>query len=126
MQNDYARGYADHYSNPGGNVLGGAMGGAALGAASKLPVPRKEELQFKKKDAWRYIGKGMDSVDLTDMCTGKAIYGMDARLDGMVYAVWMHSAEVDALFWINSAHSDHPIRGIKQKRRQYESNCHKR
>ncbi len=59
-------------------------------AASKLPVPKKEELQFKKKGAWRYIGKGMDSVDLTDLCTGKAIYGMDARLDGMVYASIEH------------------------------------
>ena len=55
-------------------------------AASKLPVPKKEELQFKKKEAWRYIAKGMDSIDLTDLCTGKAVYGMDARIDGMVYA----------------------------------------
>jgi isoquinoline 1-oxidoreductase subunit beta len=58
--------------------------------ASRLPVPKKEELQFKSKDAWRYIGKGMDSVDLTDLCTGKAVYGMDARLDGMVYASIEH------------------------------------
>ncbi|MBZ5665642.1 MAG: molybdopterin-dependent oxidoreductase [Acidobacteriia bacterium] len=59
-------------------------------AASKFSVPKKEELQFKKKDAWRYIGKGMDSYDLADLCTGKAIYGMDSRLDGMVYASIEH------------------------------------
>jgi isoquinoline 1-oxidoreductase beta subunit len=60
--------------------------GELASAASKLPVPKAEELQLKKKEAWRYIGKGMDSVDLSDLCTGKAMYGMDARLDGMVYA----------------------------------------
>ncbi len=55
--------------------------GELASAASKLPVPKKEELQFKKKEGWRYIGKEkeMDSVDLTDLCTGRAIYGIDAR-----------------------------------------------
>lgn len=59
-------------------------------AASKLSVPKKEELQFKEKNSWRYIGKGMASVDMADICTGRAIYGMDARLDGMVYASIEH------------------------------------
>jgi isoquinoline 1-oxidoreductase subunit beta len=73
------------------SASGRRMGyGELASAASKLPVPKKEELQFKKKDAWRYIGKGMDSLDLTDLCTGKATFGMDARLDGMVYASIEH------------------------------------
>jgi isoquinoline 1-oxidoreductase subunit beta len=55
-------------------------------AASKLPVPKKEEVQLKSKSAWRYIGKGMTSYDLTDLVTGKAVYGMDAHLDGMLFA----------------------------------------
>jgi isoquinoline 1-oxidoreductase beta subunit len=58
--------------------------------ASKLPVPKKEELQFKPKSAWRYIGKGTSSYDLHDLCTGKAMYGMDARIDDMVYASIEH------------------------------------
>jgi isoquinoline 1-oxidoreductase beta subunit len=36
-------------------------------AASKLPVPKKDEVQLKPKSAWRYIGKGMTSYDLTDL-----------------------------------------------------------
>src|SRR5271157_3030408 len=32
----------------------------------------------------------MASYDLTELCTGKAIYGMDARVDGMVYASIEH------------------------------------
>jgi isoquinoline 1-oxidoreductase subunit beta len=62
-----------------------AYGELAL-AASRLPVPRKEELQFKSRTAWRYIGKDASLYDLQDICTGKAVYGMDARLEGMVYA----------------------------------------
>ncbi len=58
--------------------------------AAALPVPKKEELHFKPKSAWRYVGKGTSSYDLTEICTGKAGYGMDARLDGMVYASVEH------------------------------------
>src|SRR5438445_1738827 len=54
--------------------------------ASKLPIPKKDEVQLKSKSAWRYIGKGMTSYDLTDLVTGKAVYGMADHLDGMFIA----------------------------------------
>jgi isoquinoline 1-oxidoreductase beta subunit len=60
--------------------------GELASAAAKLDAPKKEQLQLKKPAQWRYIGKGMTSYDLEKLCTGKAMYGMDARLDGMVYA----------------------------------------
>src|SRR5262250_167101 len=59
-------------------------------AAAKLPVPNKEELKFKPKNRWRYVGKGEVSYDLEALVTGKAVYGMDARVDGMVYASIEH------------------------------------
>ncbi len=55
-------------------------------AAAKLSVPKREDLKFKAKSAWRYIGKGEVSYDLEGLVTGKAIYGMDSRANGMVYA----------------------------------------
>src|SRR5271170_7955524 len=58
--------------------------------AAKFPIPKKEELKLKPKSAWRYIGKGQVSYDLEALVTGKAIYGMDARVDGMVYASIEH------------------------------------
>jgi len=58
--------------------------------AAKLPVPKKEELKFKPASAWRYVGKGQTTYDLQDICTGKAKFGMDARIDGMVYASIEH------------------------------------
>jgi isoquinoline 1-oxidoreductase beta subunit len=60
--------------------------GELAAAASRLPVPKVEDLKFKPKSAWRYIGKGSPSYDLPQVVTGKAVFGMDARMDGMVYA----------------------------------------
>jgi isoquinoline 1-oxidoreductase beta subunit len=59
-------------------------------AASKFPVPRKEDIQLKPKSEWRYIGKEMVSCDLEDICRGRAVYGMDAHVEGMVYASIEH------------------------------------
>jgi isoquinoline 1-oxidoreductase subunit beta len=73
--------------SPSGRRLGY---GELATAASKLPVPNKDEVQLKPKSAWRYIGKGMTSYDLTDLVTGKAVYGMDAHLEGMLYASIEH------------------------------------
>ena len=64
--------------------------GELTAEAARLTVPRKEQLQLKKPSEWRYIGKGMTSVDLENLCTGKAMFGMDARVDGMVYASIEH------------------------------------
>jgi isoquinoline 1-oxidoreductase subunit beta len=64
--------------------------GELASAAAKLPVPSKDALKFKPKSAWRYVGKGEVSYDLEALVTGKAVFGMDAHLDGMVYASVEH------------------------------------
>ena len=64
--------------------------GELASAAARLPVPKTEQLKLKSPSEWRYIGKGMTSIDLEDLCSGRAMYGMDARLDGMVYASIEH------------------------------------
>lgn len=60
--------------------------GELVAAAAKLPVPKKEELQFKSPSEYRYIGKDMPTVDRDDLCAGKGTFGVDAVLPGMVYA----------------------------------------
>jgi isoquinoline 1-oxidoreductase beta subunit len=60
--------------------------GELAAAAGKLEVPKKEEIKLKARSEWRYIGKGTSSYDLKDMCTGKAAYGQDTRMEGMLYA----------------------------------------
>src|SRR5713226_6472357 len=60
--------------------------GELAAAAAKLDVPKKEDLKLKPRSEWRYIGKDTASYDLKDMCTGKAGYGQDTRMEGMLYA----------------------------------------
>jgi isoquinoline 1-oxidoreductase beta subunit len=56
--------------------------------AAAQPVPAIDTLQLKDPKDFRYIGKGAVSiVDLHDITTGKAGYGIDVRLPGMKYAV---------------------------------------
>jgi len=58
-----------------------------VAAAAALPVPAKDQLRLKQPSDFRYIGKGVPIVDLSDMTTGHALYGIDRRLEGMKYAV---------------------------------------
>jgi isoquinoline 1-oxidoreductase beta subunit len=60
--------------------------GELAAAAAKLEVPKKEDVKLKARSEWRYIGKDTASYDLKDMCTGKATYGQDTHMEGMLYA----------------------------------------
>lgn len=64
--------------------------GELAATAAKLPVPNKEELRLKARKDWKYIGKPTPGYDLKNMSTGKAVFGQDARMDGMLYASVMH------------------------------------
>src|SRR6266700_8162512 len=72
---------------PSGKKLGY---GELATAAAKLEVPKKEDVKLKPRNEWRYIGKGTTSYDLKDMCTGKAAYGQDTHMEGMLYASVAH------------------------------------
>jgi isoquinoline 1-oxidoreductase beta subunit len=57
-------------------------------AAAARKVPATAELRLKDPAKFRYIGKeGTRLVDGIDITTGRAVYGIDAHPDGMVYAV---------------------------------------
>jgi isoquinoline 1-oxidoreductase subunit beta len=60
--------------------------GELVALAAKQALPKKDEIKLKSPAEFRYIGKGVAIVDLDDMVTGKAAYGMDAKRPGMVYA----------------------------------------
>jgi isoquinoline 1-oxidoreductase subunit beta len=74
-------------------VVHGASGkrlgfGDLAADAAKEPVPALDTLKLKDPKSFRYLGKGTVSiVDLHDITTGKAHYGIDTRLPGMKYAV---------------------------------------
>jgi len=57
-------------------------------AAASRPVPAAAALRLKNTAQFRYIGKdNVKLVDGADIVTGRAKYGIDARPDGLVYAV---------------------------------------
>lgn len=63
------------------------FGALARGAAAR-PVPAREDLVFKQPGQFRYIGRDhVALIDNFDITTGRAVYGIDARLEAMAYAV---------------------------------------
>jgi isoquinoline 1-oxidoreductase subunit beta len=88
--------------------------GELAAAAAKLEVPKKEELQLKPRNEWKYIGKDAVSYDLKDLCTGKGSYGQDARMDGMLYASVMHPPVMGSTVKSIDDKAALAVRGVKQ------------
>jgi isoquinoline 1-oxidoreductase subunit beta len=61
--------------------------GALAAEARDLPVPSADSVKLKSPAEFRYIGKTIPIVDLVDMTSGQAHYGIDVRRPGMKYAV---------------------------------------
>jgi isoquinoline 1-oxidoreductase beta subunit len=62
--------------------------GALAKEAALLPVPADDAIRLKDPAQFRYIGTGkLKLLDAHDIVTGKAQYGMDTRVAGMLYAV---------------------------------------
>ncbi|MFZ5681315.1 MAG: xanthine dehydrogenase family protein molybdopterin-binding subunit [Bradyrhizobiaceae bacterium] len=67
-----------------GNRLGY---GELAEAASKLPAPEKPRL--KSKSEWKIIGKPVKRLDTAAKTNGKAVYGIDVKVPGMLTAAVM-------------------------------------
>ena len=52
--------------------------------ASRLPVPQKPTL--KKDSQLKYIGKALPRLDVPEKSTGRALFGIDTFVPGMLYA----------------------------------------
>lgn len=53
--------------------------------AAKLPLPQHPQL--KKESEFRYMGKFMPRLDIPPKVSGEAIFGLDFKVPGMLYAV---------------------------------------
>jgi isoquinoline 1-oxidoreductase subunit beta len=63
--------------------------GELVDEASKLEIPKNPLLKDPKD--FKIIGKNIKKLDIPSRVTGKAIYGLDVELPGMVYASILHS-----------------------------------
>ena len=53
--------------------------------ASRQPVPKKENLVFKKQEDYSILGTSKSQVDSYEIVTGTGDYGIDTRIDAMLY-----------------------------------------
>jgi isoquinoline 1-oxidoreductase beta subunit len=60
--------------------------GELVPLAAHQPVPKKEVLKFKSPAEYRYVGQNVPIADMDGILDGHAVFGMDARMPGMVYA----------------------------------------
>ena len=88
--------------------------GELAAAAAKLPVPSKESMRLKHRSEWRYIGKDSALFDLSDIVTGKATFGMDANMPGMVYASVEHPPVLGQKVKSYDDKAALKVRGVKQ------------
>ncbi len=59
--------------------------GELVAAAAKLSPP--QEIELKARSDYAIIGTPRRTIDGADIVTGKAVYGIDAEIPGMAYAV---------------------------------------
>lgn len=61
--------------------------GELAAAAAKLPVPKKGSVVLRPRAELRTLGKDLPFVDAPDLVTGRAVFGADVRVPGMLTAV---------------------------------------
>lgn len=86
--------------------------GELVEEASKLAAPDPESLSFRPKSEYRYIGKHVPITDLSDIVTGKAGFGIDARMDDMLFAVIAHPPVLGASAKAFKADAAKAVKGV--------------
>ncbi|HEY6009385.1 MAG TPA: molybdopterin cofactor-binding domain-containing protein, partial [Geobacteraceae bacterium] len=82
--------------------------------AARLPVPQGKELRFKAPAEYRYVGKGVPIVDLDAISTGQAVYGIDARMPGMVHAAIERSPVLGGQLKSHDDRETRQVKGVKR------------
>ena len=57
-----------------------------VAAASLISVPDEADVRLKQPEQYRLLGKRISNASAEGIATGTEIFGIDARVDGMVYA----------------------------------------
>ncbi|MCD7083136.1 molybdopterin-dependent oxidoreductase, partial [Pseudomonas sp. MAFF 311095] len=105
-----------------GRVVHAASGrslgyGELAGRALDMPVPDPASITLRDPSQFRWIGKPVKRLDAYDKSTGKALYSIDLKVDGMLHAAVQHAprlgmtvggvrnqAQVEAMKGVHSVH----------------------
>ncbi len=109
-----------------GRVIHAASGrslayGDVAAEALDLPVPDPASVTLRDPSQFRWIGKPVERLDVYDKSTGKAIYAIDCKVDGMLHAAVQHAPRLglivgrirneDQLRAMPGVHSVHNLQG---------------
>ena len=86
--------------------------GELVAEASKLPIPN--EVDLKEPSQWKYIGKGVKRMDTPIKSNGKAIFGMDVQLPGVLTAMVARHPLKDAKIKSYNENAALQIPGVRQ------------
>lgn len=73
-----------HHKNSGKSAEYGDM----ATAAAQIPMPK--DVKLKDIKAFRIVGKSQRNVDLEKIVTGKPLFGIDTKVEGMLMAMIVH------------------------------------
>jgi isoquinoline 1-oxidoreductase beta subunit len=85
--------------------------GALAAEAARLPVPA--DLVLKDPAAYRLIGTRVSGVDNAAIATGRATYGIDVRVPGMLHACVLHPPFGHRLGALDSARAER-VPGVRR------------
>ncbi|MFB7146195.1 molybdopterin cofactor-binding domain-containing protein [Agrobacterium deltaense] len=109
-----------------GKVIHAASGrsltyGEVAGDALDLPIPPADSVTLRDPRQFRWIGKPVARLDMHDKSTGRAIYAIDVKVDGMLHAAVQHAPRLgmtvgairneDAVKAMKGIHSVHSLPG---------------
>ncbi|QXH37527.1 xanthine dehydrogenase family protein molybdopterin-binding subunit [Pseudomonas muyukensis] len=109
-----------------GKVVHAASGrsigyGELAGTAMDLPVPDPASVTLRDPGQFRWIGKPVPRLDAYDKSTGKAVYSIDVKVDGMLHAAVQHAPRLgmtvgqlrneEQVKAMKGVHSVHPLPG---------------
>ena len=60
--------------------------GEVAKAASSIEIPKEEEVKLKETKDYKIIGTDRGNVDIEEIITGKPLFGIDTKREGMMYA----------------------------------------
>jgi isoquinoline 1-oxidoreductase beta subunit len=86
--------------------------GELVESASKIKNPKPASL--KESEKFNIIGKGLGHWDAPQIVTGKAIFGLDVRLPGMLFAAIARCPVFDGTFASYDDTETKAITGVKQ------------
>ena len=79
--------------------------------AMDLPVPDAASVQLRDPGQFRWIGKPVKRLDAYDKSTGKAIYSIDLKVDGMLHAAVQHAPRLGMT--VGSLRNEEQVKAMK-------------